>query len=103
VTLDEFLVDLERRAKDAEVWNATAPVADVLREVAQELQQLDGIRNESEDRGLTPEQLATLMGVTRGYVYQHAADFAAFRIPLDGPVRYSRRGYLRWCQRRRAA
>ncbi len=102
MTLSELLQRLEQRAQDAERLDASAPVATVLRAIIEDLRELDGIAEE-EDHGLTPEELARLMGVGRRFVYGHQADFKSFRVPLDGPIRYSYQGYLRWCQRRREA
>ena len=41
VTLNELIRDLDRRRAEAERMNATAPVADVLRSVLQDLQDMN--------------------------------------------------------------
>jgi predicted DNA-binding transcriptional regulator AlpA len=108
VTLEEYLGDLARRREDAARVQATAPVAEVLAAVLEDLRGLvDGAaeRNgrspeEVTDRLLTATEVAERLHTSRRYVYEHAAEFPFTRRLGTRPVRFSERGLVRWLARR---
>ncbi len=100
--------DLARRREDAARVQATAPVAEVLAAVLEDLRGLvDGAaeRNgrspeEVTDRLLTATEVAERLHTSRRYVYEHAAEFPFTRRLGTRPVRFSERGLVRWLARR---
>lgn len=80
MTLADLLLDLQRRAQEAEQVGAQAPVAAVLAMVIDKVRALDGNGASApppsapapEDRLLTVEQAAGRMGVSVPWLYRHA-------------------------------
>ncbi len=104
MTLEEYLGDLARRREDAARVHATAPVAEVLAAVLEDLRVVvDGAADgngrspkESTDWLLTATEVAERLGVSRRYVYEHAAEFPFTRRLGTRAVRFSERGLTRW-------
>ena len=68
----ELRTRLSERARDAEAVQASAPVANVLRWVLDEMVGLNGDRPQQPDRMLTAAELAERLSVSLRHVYDHA-------------------------------
>jgi predicted DNA-binding transcriptional regulator AlpA len=84
-TVGQLVAAFERRAAEAEREGATAPVANVYRLVLEDLRPLvptDGNGNgaPTEDRVLTADQVAGLLGTTVRWVYAHASELGVRRL-----------------------
>ena len=104
MTAAELRAHLERLASDAAEMNATAPVAQVLRLVLTQLQAFQGTEPSSEasrpdEHLLSAEEVAKRLGVSRRYVYEHAARFPFTRRLGPRTVRFSQQGLERWLSR----
>ena len=79
MTLANLLADLERRRDDAARMHTTAPVADVLATVVEDLQPFlngqgaEGVSPAEPERLLAAEDVAARLGVSDRWVYDHAA------------------------------
>lgn len=103
--LPELVADLERQVLDAERHHSTAPVADVLRAVVEELQPivhtggLDGAAAVAPDRMLTAREVAERLKMSVRWVYQHADDLP-FARRIGKALRFSERGLEAWLRDR---
>ena len=95
MTLAELRERLAQRAQDAETVQATAPVANVLKWVLDEMDGLDGSRPQRPDHMLTAIELAERLSVSPRHVYDHA-DQWPFTKRLGRTLRFSERGFERW-------
>ena len=109
MTLPDVLDQLERRAAEAEVVGATAPLASVYRAVVAELRPLTGgngkggpeVAPPREDRLLTVEEAASLLGVAPRWLYRHARTLPFARHLSPKALRFSEAGLRRWVDTRR--
>ncbi len=96
MTLAELRKRLQNRIADAEVTNASAPVADTLRLVEAELRQLSNGKPERKgedlDTLLNAKHVAQIMNVQVRWVYDHADQFPFTRRAGPRTLRFSRRG-----------
>jgi excisionase family DNA binding protein len=96
--LSELRKRLQDRIADADAMNATAPVADVLRVVLDELQETAGTPTaprEEADCLLTVPELAVRMKVKQRYVYDHHREWP-FTRRIGRSLRFSERGLEQW-------
>ncbi len=100
MNLATVLHDLERRRDDASRMQATAPLADVLATVLEDLRAVtEPPQSEraapAEDRLLTAADVAGRLTCSLRYVYAHADDWPFTR--REGKlVRFSANGLARW-------
>lgn len=98
MTVAELQERLAQRIADAEAMNATAPVAEVLRVVLDELQ-VTALAPPTPwkrlDRLLTVSELAARMKVTRRYVYDHHPAWP-FTRRVGRRLRFSEKGFEQW-------
>ena len=91
MTLADLMATLERRATEAEHVGATAPVANVYRDVVAELQAVNGTAAPSVapatvpdrpalERHLTAKQVEEILQVPKGYAYDHKLQLGAVKI-----------------------
>lgn len=92
MTLPELVAALERRAAEAERVGATAPVANVYRDVLAELRGADGagpgavapppglVPEAGLDRWLTPVAVATRLEVAVRWVYRHKRELGGVKV-----------------------
>jgi Helix-turn-helix domain len=92
MTVAELVAALERRAADAERVGATAPVANVYRDVLSELRNAESAgaavvatRSASPpapepDRWLTPAAVAARLDVAVRWVYRHARELGGVKV-----------------------
>lgn len=92
MTLPELVAALERRAAEAECIGATAPVANVYRDVLAELRGADGpgaaavapppgqVPAAGPDRWLTPAAVAARLEVAVRWVYRHKRGFGGVKV-----------------------
>jgi len=89
VNLAELLADLERRATEAEVIHATAPVKDVIRTLIQEVRELDNTPAVArKDRLISVAEAAARLSVSTRYIYTHKNELPYVRLS-GGAVRCS--------------
>lgn len=98
MTREEWAARLAARAADAERLGALAPVATVLRQVAAELEDVDGWP-ESPDRLLTLEDAADRLAVTPRWLREHRPPYVV--VLSDKTLRVSERKLGRWLAMRR--
>lgn len=104
MNLDELRERLEQRARDAAAMKATAPIADVLGVVLSELAAVgQGDLPAKQDRLLTAEQAAPMLGVTVRWLYDHARTLPFAKRLSRKCLRFSEAGLLRYRERQRAA
>lgn len=102
MTVAELVAHLEQRAAEADQIGATAPVANVLRSVMAELEQLNGMaQDHGADRLLTASQVAARLNVSPRYVYDHAGEWPFTQRLSARQIRFSERGLERWERRTR--
>ncbi len=109
MTLPDVLDQLERRAAEAEAVGATAPLASVYRAVVAELRPFTGSNGKGgsavapprEDRLLTVEEAAPLLGVAPRWLYRHARTLPFARHLSPKALRFSEVGLRRWVETRR--
>ena len=91
MTLAELLGQLERRAAEAERVGATAPVANVYRDVIVELRAVDETAAASLapaavpdpsalERHLTPGQVEEILHLPEGYAYDHKRQLGGVKV-----------------------
>ena len=96
MTLSDLRERISRRIADAEVMNTTAPVADILRLVHEELEHLSNggtpRRAQEPEKLLTAQQVAETLNVTSRWVYEHADSLPFMRRIGSRYLRFSSRG-----------
>ena len=105
MTPAELVSWIEQRAHDADLMKSNAPVGSVLRTVLSMVQELEtnGSRPQQEkpDRMLTAADVATRMGFSRRWVYQHVRSLPFATKYPTGAVRFSEKGLESWLARRK--
>ena len=96
VTLAELRERIAHRIADAETMNSTAPVADILRLVHEELEHLSNggtpRRIQEPEKLLTAQQVAETLSVAPRWVYEHADRLPFMRRIGSRSLRFSSRG-----------
>ena len=96
MTLADLRERIAHRIADAEAMNATAPVADILKLVHEELGHLSNggtpRRAQEPEKLLTAQQVAETLNVTSRWVYDHASTLPFARRLGSKAVRFSSRG-----------
>ena len=96
VTLADFRERIAHRIADAEAMHATAPVADILKVVHEELGHLSNgrppQRTQEGEKLLNANQVAEVMGVKPRWVYEHADSLPFMRRIGSRSLRFSSRG-----------
>ena len=94
-TLAQLRADLESQAATAEAYNATAPVAGVLRSVVERLAGIEAGNGTpptaKPDRLMKVEEVAERLGMSRSWVYQNRRSLPCYKEIKDGVVRFSER------------
>lgn len=87
MNLSQVVASLERRAAEAELEGATAPVANVYRLVLDQLRAVNGTAAPAampdppaEERYLTPEEVAALLQVPPAYPYRHRHQLGGLKV-----------------------
>jgi excisionase family DNA binding protein len=104
MTRSELLELIRKRIEDAEAMGATAPVAQTLRLVLRELEELEPevLRKvPNEDRLLSARQVAERLGVSTYFIYRAVANGQLPFARRLGPrkLRFSERELERWLAR----
>ncbi len=95
--------DFERRQRDAERTQATAPVATILATVLEDLRSVQlpngTAPRPTPDTLIKAKEVAERLGVCPRYVYAHRQQFPFTRELPGGSIRFSERGLTAWIAR----
>ncbi len=96
MTLSDLRERIAHRIADAETMNSTAPVADILKVIQEELGHISNggtpRRAQEPEKLLTAQQVAETLNVTSRWVYEHADSLPFMRRIGSRSLRFSSRG-----------